>query len=377
MRTKRKRKYRNKKTRKNIVSKLVREILKDKKSYSPLIRERVRILNPKTPAINIFNVQECGKYDIPLTLKNGKYKCLKWDSKEAQKVMLNNLYNKNKINAREVIAPKQVESNCWFNSFFMVFFISDKGRKFLEYMRNVMITGKLPSGRKVKKNIRKPLWLLNRYINASIIGTNDPVLFALRMDTNNIIRGLYPILKKTKKTIKGLSKGDIIEKTKRAANPLDYYLRLLHNLEETSISHIHFENMKFENIKRELENLSHIPELIIIEAFDLIEKNKFTERITINKNKIKYKLDSAILRSTNGEHFTAYLTINKKDYMFDGERYQSPSKYGKLAQKTITRFDWKKKIMNNDSWKPEPNNPEKFSFSNEYKVLLYYLDSKK
>lgn len=374
MRTRRKKKHRNKKTRKNIISKLVREILKDKKSYSPLVRERVKILNPKTPATNIFNVQECGKYDIPLPLKKGKYKCLKWDSKEAQKIMLNNLYNKNKINASEVIAPKQVESNCWFNSFFMVFFISDKGRKFLEYIRKVMITGKLPSGRKVKKNIRKPLWLLNRYINASITGTNDPVLFALRMDTNNIIRALYPILKKTKKTIKGLSKGDIIEKTKRAANPIDYYLRLLHNLEETSISHIHFENMKFEDIKRKLENLSHIPELIIIEDFNFFKNNKFTERITINK--IKYKLDSAILRSTNGAHFTAYLTINKKDYMFDGERYESPSKYGKLAQKTITKFDWKKNIPTNDSWRPEPKNEEIFTFSKEYKVLLYFLDSK-
>ena len=78
MRTRRKKKHRNKKTRKNIISKLVREILKDKKSYSPLVRERVKILNPKTPATNIFNVQECGKYDIPLPLKKGKYKLYKY-----------------------------------------------------------------------------------------------------------------------------------------------------------------------------------------------------------------------------------------------------------------------------------------------------------
>ena len=99
---------------------------------------------------------------------------------------------------------------------------------------------------------------------------------------------------------------------------------------------------------------------------------------TYNQNnpKIKYKLDSAILRSTNGAHFTAYLTINKKDYMFDGERYESPSKYGKLAQKTITKFDWKKNIPTNDSWRPEPKNEEIFTFSKEYKVLLYFLDSK-
>ena len=358
MRTKRKR---NKKKNKTI------KLLKDKKSYSPLIRARIKMFEPKTPMVDIFNIQECGDYDIPLKLKNGKYKCLKWKSKAAQKIMLKNLYSK--INPSDIIAPKQVESNCWFNSFFMVFFISDKGRKFSEYLRQTMISGILPSGKKVKKTIRKTLWLLNRYINASIIGRKDPSLFALRMDTNNIIRSLYPNLKKTTQTISGLDKGDIIEKTKKAGNPLDYYLRLLHNLEETSISIINFQNIKYDSMKSKLENLDNIPEMILIEDW---QKNIFPKKFIIKK--AYYKLDSAILRSTNGAHFTAYLTINGEDYMFDGERYESPSRYGRLAQKTLTKFKWRDKLGSKKEWKTDKSCVEKFTFSKEYKILIYYLD---
>ena len=343
------------------------KLFKNKKSYSPLIRSRLKMFEPKTPIVSIFNIQECGDYDIPKQLKNGKHKCLKWDSKAAQKIMLKNLYSK--IKPLDIIAPKQVESNCWFNCFFMVFFISDKGRKFTEYLRQTMISGILPSGRKVKKSIRKSLWLLNRYINASIIGRKDPVLFALRMDTNNIIRALYPNLKKTNQTISGLDIGDIIEKTKKAGNPLDYYLRLLHNLEETSISIINFKNINYELVKSKLENLDNMPEMILIEDW---QKNIFPKKIIIKK--AHYKLDSAVLRSTNGAHFTAYLTINGEDYMFDGERYESPSRYGRLAQKTLTKFRWRNKLKSKDEWKPEPNNEETFSFSKEYKILAYYLD---
>lgn len=359
MRTKKKRNKRKNKTIK---------LLKDKKSYSPLIRARIKMFEPKTPMVDIFNIQECGDYDIPMKLKNGKYKCLKWKSKAAQKIMLKNLYGK--INPSDIIAPKQVESNCWFNSFFMVFFISDKGRKFSEYLRQTMITGILPSGKKVKTKIRKSLWLLNRYINASIIGRKDPSLFALRMDTNNIIRGLYPFLKKTKKTIKNLDIGDIIEKTKKAGNPLDYYLRLLHNLEETGVSIINFQNINFNLILNLLENLNDMPEMITIEDWQNI--NVFPKSFNI-KN-LYYKLDSAVLRSTNGAHFTAYLTLNGEDHMFDGERYESPTRYGILAQKTLTKFKWKNKLKSKKEWKPVKNNYEKFTFCKEYKVLLYYLD---
>ena len=93
-----------------------------------------------------------------------------------------------------------------------------------------------------------------------------------------------------------------------------------------------------------------------------------------NNYKKAFEFYNAVLRSTNGAHFTAYLTINGEDYMFDGERYESPSRYGRLAQKTLTKFRWRNKLKSKDEWKPEPNNEETFSFSKEYKILAYYLD---
>lgn len=375
MRTKRKKKMKHKKTKKVYRSKLVQDILKEKKSYSPLVRSRVKILNPKSPAKDIFNVQKCGKYNIPLTLKNKKYKCLKWNSKKAQQIMLNHLYSKNKINPEEIIAPKQVLSNCWFNSFFMVFFISDKARKFFEYIRKTMITGILPSGKSVNKNMRKPLWLLNRYINASLVGTSDPVIFALRMDTNELIRSLYSNLKKTKKKVEDLIIGDVIVKTRKAGNPLDYYLRLIHNLEDRNIKYLHLQNKIFSELTHKLNNIKYIPEVIIIENWERKTDENFSTNFTFNGN--KYTVDSAILRSLNGAHFTAYITINGSEYMFDGERYVTPNKYGKLSQKTLSKFKWKEKINSKSKWKTERKNEEAFSFSKEYITLIYYLDSKK
>lgn len=375
MRTRRKRKMKHKKTKKVYRSKIVLDILKEKKSYSPLVRSRVKILNPKSPAKNIFNIQKCGKYNIPINISDKKYKCLKWNSKKAQQIMLNHLYSKTKINPEEIIAPKQVLSNCWFNSFFMVFFISDKARKFFEHLRKTMITGVLPSGKSVDKNMRKPLWLLNRYINASLVGTRDPVIFALRMDTNEIIRSLYSNLKKTKKKVEDLLIGDVIVKTRKAGNPLDYYLRLIHNLGDRNIKHLYLQNKIFNDLNISLSKIKYTPEVIIIENWERKTNENFPLSFNFNDN--RYVIDSAILRSLNGAHFTAYITINGIEYMFDGERYVTPNKFGKLSQKTLSKFKWKKKINSKSRWKTERKNEEEFSFSKEYMVLIYYLNSVK
>ena len=41
-----------------------------------------------------------------------------------------------------IVAPKQYQGNCWFNTLFVALFISDKGRSFFEYFRRLMIQGK-------------------------------------------------------------------------------------------------------------------------------------------------------------------------------------------------------------------------------------------
>ena len=53
-----------------------------------------------------------------------------------------------KINPENIIGPKQYKSNCWFNVFLMIFFVSDKGRKFHRFFRKAMIEGKIYSKNK-------------------------------------------------------------------------------------------------------------------------------------------------------------------------------------------------------------------------------------
>ena len=71
-------------------------------------------------------------------------KCVDYKNEEAQKIMLKllNYGGNDGINPEYVIGPAQQLSNCWLNSFFMCYFISDKGRKFFKHLRRAMITGK-------------------------------------------------------------------------------------------------------------------------------------------------------------------------------------------------------------------------------------------
>ena len=89
------------------------------------------------------------------------------------------------------------------------------------------------------------------------------------MDTNNIIRGLYPHLKQTKinKDIRklGLRKGTAV-KTKRAGNPVDYYLRILHFLGESNLKIV---NLNFPTLDlaknaiiKYIERNNPIPEVV-------------------------------------------------------------------------------------------------------------------
>ena len=72
---------------------------------------------------------------------NGK-KCVDFTLGVAQTVLLQNLASKNVQPVEDIIAPKQILSNCWFNTLYMIFFISDKGRKFFKFFRQLMIQGK-------------------------------------------------------------------------------------------------------------------------------------------------------------------------------------------------------------------------------------------
>ena len=102
--------------------------------------------------------------------------------------MLRNLKKKS-IDFSKVIAPANIDKNCWFNCFFMCFFISDKGRKFFRFFRQLMIEGKFANGKKITPRLHKAFYLLNMAIEASYNLTESSKVTALAtlMNTNTIL----------------------------------------------------------------------------------------------------------------------------------------------------------------------------------------------
>ena len=155
------------------------------KSYSPTINRLIGDLESLSAypwALNCSNNQQIN------IKKSGIWTCVDWESKEAQDLMLRNLRRK-KGNYDKVVGPAQIQKNCWFNVFFVTFFISKKGRKFFKHLRYLMITGKFADKREnvFSESLRWPFFLLNYYIDSSIMGLEDPINFAETMNTNTLL----------------------------------------------------------------------------------------------------------------------------------------------------------------------------------------------
>ena len=159
--------------------------------FSPSINRK--ILQQKTIYKKDEAIFSCQKDEINIQNPiRKKKKCVHFKKPKAQKKLLENLLSKDKINCKKITAPKQILANCWFNVFFMVFFISDKGRKFFRYLREIMITGKDHTGRTVIDGwARSAFFHLNLLIESSLQGNN----MAKLMDTNIIIYDLSVVLK--------------------------------------------------------------------------------------------------------------------------------------------------------------------------------------
>ena len=76
---------------------------------------------------------------------------------------------------------------------------------------------------------------------------------------------------------------------------------------------------------------------------------------------MEYSLESVGIRDIDRHHICALLTLNKKDYMFDGEN-----------QTNIYRKDWKKLINRNQTFKITPGISERYNFTKGYQCLVYF-----
>ena len=323
-------------------------------SYSPSINRALKTLQSLTPEYDIFTCE-----DGEIKIKQGSgfvCKNLAADSQAIKDVMLKNLNIKSsKIKFDNVLAPQQALSNCWFNCFFMIFFISDKGRKFFRYLRHVMITGILPNKTHIEPSMKLPFLMLNFFIEASLIGTNDPRRFADVMNTNILIHNIGNELKK-----KNLDVPSINE----PGNPINFYMNIMKYLDNDIIlmKSVTRRIMNRKNIDFFLDMNKKIPDILYVNQTDVPDSElKEVYKYVIKDKKVRYKLDSAIIRSQDEGHYTAYITGNGKQYAFDGASFSR-----------LIPFKWKSKINTEITWRFSEDTSSIFDFKTCYVTFFYY-----
>jgi hypothetical protein len=393
-----------------LLSKVKTSIIK-KNSFSPAVNKLIISLRPG----HYENIFHCGlsllkvkkgapiKVSIGSKIVKGKSipDCVLSTSKKAKTILLNNLKRIKNIDCNKIISPLQKQSNCWFNTMFMTFFVSDKGRKFFRFFRQLMIEGKHADGRAVKPpRIANALFLFNLCIEASIAGKGGGIQgenIALTMDTNNVIKYIYDAIPKSKLKIYNIGE---------SGNPLHYYMTLVRYLGNQSIN---IEKIKYGNdirymfshanniitfnkpnnqfnlessVFRSAKKDSDYPDIIAVTLHDSnTPRTPWLSQInvganTINKplsltfhretdtNPIIYKLDSVIIRDTSKSHFSSCLTCNSIQRVYDG-----------MSLSRMYNWDWKNKLNIDHTWEYKYKislDKMYWNFTKCYQILFYY-----
>lgn len=340
-------------------------------SYSPSInKELVTLKSVKREKMFdcnntfAFELKEPLQIGIPGQLF-GK-SCVPYNSSVAKKYLLKNLSANKHVDPNIIVPPIQSMANCWFNTMFVSLFISDKGRKFFHFFRQLMIEGKQADGKAIPEKLRNAFALLNYAIDACLTGNK----YAYLLDTNAIINDIYINIPQIY-----LRKLPYIKTIQEAGNPFYYYASLMHYLNDKSIDFLLVQNASTnwkEEIMEKLKTHSHQPHMIVLEISDNINKTSGMSGIVNNKpksfiiNTNKYLLDSCIIRDTNQQHFCATLTCENKEMGYDGMSFHR-----------LVNMEWKKYINSSYIWEFEGSNnldgsPLKWNFRHGYQMLFYY-----
>ena len=357
------------------------------RSFSPLLNKQLKIRSLKTLRPNSLKLCD-GLLSLRIN-KDDATSCKPYSSSRVQEILLHNLKSSKHLDVKRFIPPVQLLSNCWFNTMFVTFFFSDKGRKFFRFLRELMITGKKLDSTPIPPDIAKLFFILNLFIEASYNQTTKShelfkTMNALtnKLNTNFFIYHIYQIINNKPNSINInvlFNNNDIlynIPNIKDAGNPLSYY--------ESILKYLNYNTLKFmkqtftsksninETITRKFHSLlTIIPDIIIIEDFQSksIYKTSY-ELIATNNTVYTYVLDSIIITNKDhfdpkaNSHFVSVLTVNSQEYKFDG------SSLSKLE-----RFNWKKMINTDKNWHFKENKkyvPELYNFTKGYKIMFYY-----
>ena len=352
--------------------------IEDQGSYSPTInRDLIQLQSLSRESVGDCNNKKAFELKEPLAIEiknndNSKTKnimgkmCHPYDSPEAIQFLLKNLQANKHVQISKVVPPIQSQSNCWFNTMFVTLFVSDKGRKFFHFFRQMMIEGTNANGEPIPQKLKNGFALLNYAIDACLTGNE----YAYTLDTNAIIRSLYKELPEKFK-----SDMPYITDIDEAGNPLRYYDGIMKYLNNKSIVFTIVSNVNNEwRTKVEIaiakQTQKQLPHVIVLEIYDGtngsagISGQMNNRPTTFTLRGATYKLDSATIRDTSQQHFCAVLTCENKEYAYDGMSFHR-----------LTPLQWKSKINNASfewAFDTDKNPPLKWSFRHGYQMLVYY-----
>lgn len=348
-----------------------RDIITSVHTYSPGINEFLVSKRPQQKANNIFG---CGLEDTLIHGENlfkrrtSKVKvadgpvCKRWNSKEAIQFMLDNLRASENFDLSNVIAPQQIDSNCWFNTLFVSFFISDKGRKFFRFFRELMIRGEDVSGNKLPSEMAHAFFFLNACIEAAFNNKN----VALAMNTNHVIVKIYDSVRR--RDIKQLHERGLAD-VDEAGNPMEYYFALMDYIAPSH--HVRFKTVsspvEVETLWTSSFDDPKPPHLYAVElGFHIRSKVPIPTKFRVGR--ITYVLDSTVVMDTERKHFCSTLMCNGKEMGFDGASFSR-----------LEDFKWKAFLNRNRKWtfkgsifEEDENNKIWWNYQNSYVLLFYY-----
>jgi hypothetical protein len=286
--------------------------------------------------------------------------CYNYDTPEAKKFLLRNLSANKHIDPKKIVPPIQLQSNCWFNAFFVTFFVSDKGRKFFHFFRQLMIEGKQKDGTHIPHKLRDAFALLNFGIDACLTGNK----FAYELNTNSIIKQLYKGIPESYK-----KNNPYIVDIDEAGNPLLYYISIINYLNNNSIITLFIRNATNswkDKVSESLKKLTHLPHIIVLEVYDEMAKEFNKKPISFIINEAKYQIDSTVVRDISKQHFCSTITCEKKEMAYDGMSFHR-----------LESLEWKEKLNTNFDWRFEgttdyDGSPLVWNYTKCYQMLIYY-----
>lgn len=337
----------------------------NKGSYAPTInQELVPLMSIPRKEISDCNI--VAAYELKEPLKIGipgvfyGKTCYNYDTPEAKKFLLRNLTANKHIDTKKIVPPIQLQSNCWFNAFFVTFFVSDKGRKFFHFFRQLMIEGKQKDGTQIPNKLRDAFALLNFGIDACLTGNK----FAYELNTNSIIKQLYKGIPESYK-----KNNPYIVNVDEAGNPLLYYISIINYLNNNAIITLFIRNATNswkDKVSEGLKKLTHLPHIIVLEVYDEMAKEFNKKPISFIINEAKYQIDSTVVRDISKQHFCSTITCEKKEMAYDGMSFHR-----------IESLEWKEKLNTNFDWRFEgttdyDGSPLLWNYTKCYQLLIYY-----